>query len=97
MEPWPGVISGDSHTINVAHNAWEENFDTFVIPAMRFVVDFNEKEPAQLMLHTGVLGTPSSKHYRNQIKLFLEGTNNALPMGAEAKTKQYSQILTLTK
>lgn len=93
----PVSYQGDSHTINVAHYAWGENFDTFVIPAMRFVVDFNEKEPAQLMVHTGVSGNPSSKHYRDQIKLFLEGTNNALPMGDEAKKKQYSQILTLTK
>ncbi|MFO1472331.1 MAG: penicillin acylase family protein [Turneriella sp.] len=92
----PVSYQGDSHTINVAHYAWGENFDTFVIPAMRFVVDFNEKEPAQLMVHTGVSGNPSSKHYRDQIKLFLDGTNNLLPMGDEAKKKQYTATLTLS-
>lgn len=93
----PVSYQGDSHTINVSHYAWGEDFDTYVIPAMRFVVDFNTPEPAKLMIHSGVSGNPSSKHYRDQIKLFLEGTNNPLPMGEEAKKKQYSQVLTLTK
>jgi acyl-homoserine-lactone acylase len=92
----PVSYQGDSHTINVAHYAWGENFDTFAIPAMRLVVDFNAPEPAQLMIHSGVSGNPSSDHYRDQIKLFLEGQNNPLPMGDEAKKKQYTSVLTLT-
>lgn len=93
----PVAYQGDSHTINVAHYAWGENFDTFVIPAMRLVVDFNETEPAQLMVHSGVSGNPSSPHYRDQIKLFLDGRNNALPMGDGAKQKQYPSVLSLVK
>jgi acyl-homoserine-lactone acylase len=93
----PVAYQGDSHTINVAHYAWGENFDTFVIPAMRLVVDFNEKEPANLIVHTGVSGNPSSPHYRDQIKLFLGGQQNALPMGPQAKQQQYSSVLKLEK
>lgn len=97
MNHGPVSYQGDSHTINVAHFAWGENFDVFVIPAMRLVVDFNEAEPAQLMIHSGVSGNPSSEHYRDQIKLFLKGENHPLPMGPEAKQKQYSQVLLLEK
>jgi acyl-homoserine-lactone acylase len=93
----PVAYQGDSHTINVAHYAWGENFDTFVIPAMRLVVDFNEKEPANLIVHTGVSGNPSSPHYRDQIKLFLAGEQNALPMGPQAKQQQYSSVLKLER
>lgn len=97
MNHGPVSYQGDSHTINVSHYPWGESFETFAIPAMRFVVDFNEAEPAQLMIHSGVSGNPSSDHYRDQIKLFLKGENNALPMGAEAKKKQYSKVLVLEK
>lgn len=97
MNHGPVSYQGDSHTINVSHYAWGENFDTLVIPAMRLIVDFNEGEPAQLMIHSGVSGNPSSDHYRDQIKLFLKGENNPLPMGAEAKQKQYVHTLTLTR
>ncbi len=93
----PVAYQGDSHTINVAHYAWGENFDTFVIPAMRFVVDFNRPEPAELIVHTGVSGNGSSKHYRDQIPYFLEGRNNALPMAPDAKAKQYASVLRLEK
>jgi acyl-homoserine-lactone acylase len=93
----PVAYQGDSHTINVAHYAWGENFDTFVIPAMRLVVDFNNPEPANLIVHTGVSGNGSSKHYRDQIPYFLEGRNNPLPMGDVAKQKQYSAVLKLEK
>jgi acyl-homoserine-lactone acylase len=97
MNHGPVSYQGDSHTINVSHYAWGENFDTLVIPAMRLIVDFNEGEPAQLMIHSGVSGNPSSDHYRDQIKLFLKGEHNPLPMGAEAKKKQYVHTLTLTR
>lgn len=93
----PVAYQGDSHTINVAHYAWGENFDTFVIPAMRLVVDFNREEPAELIVHTGVSGNGSSKHYRDQIPYFLEGRNNPLPMREVAKQKQYSALLKLEK
>ncbi|GAB4425808.1 MAG: acyl-homoserine-lactone acylase QuiP [Turneriella sp.] len=97
MNHGPVSYQGDSHTINVSHYAWGESFETLGIPAMRFVVDFNEAEPAQLMIHSGVSGNPSSEHYRDQIQLFLKGGNNALPMGSEAKQKQYSSVLKLEK
>ncbi len=93
----PVTYQGDSHTINVAHYAWGENFDTFVIPAMRFVVDFNREEAAELIVHTGVSGHPSSNHYNDQLKYFLDGRNNPLPMGDAAKQKQYAAVLKLEK
>jgi acyl-homoserine-lactone acylase len=97
MNHGPVSYWGDGHTINVSLFAWGESFETLVIPAMRFIVDFNEKEPAQLIIHSGVSGNPSSDHYRDQIKLFLKGESNPLPMGDEAKQKQYTKVLTLTK
>ncbi|HRP68523.1 MAG TPA: penicillin acylase family protein [Turneriella sp.] len=93
----PVAYQGDSHTVNVAHYAWGENFDTYVIPAMRFVVDFNRTEPAELIVHTGVSGHPSSEHYNDQLKYFLEGKNHPLPMGEAAKMQQYKKVLVLEK
>lgn len=97
MNHGPVSYQGDSHTINVSHYAWGENFDTLGIPAMRLLVDFNAAEPIQLMIHSGVSGNPSSEHYRDQIKLFLDGANHPLPMGSEAKKKQYSKVLVLQR
>lgn len=97
MNHGPMSYQGDSHTINVSHYAWGENFDTLVIPAMRLVVDFNEAEPVQLMIHSGISGNPSSEHYRDQIKLFLKGENNPLPMRSAGKQKQYVKILRLER
>jgi acyl-homoserine-lactone acylase len=91
----PFAYHGDSHTVNVAHYAWGENFDTYAIPAMRLVVDFNRPEPAELIIHTGVSGNASSAHYTDQTKLFLEGRSNPLAMTDPAK--QYTTILRLEK
>ncbi|MBV6492660.1 MAG: Acyl-homoserine lactone acylase QuiP [Turneriella sp.] len=93
----PVAYQGDSHTVNVAHYAWGENFETFVIPAMRLVVDFGKIEPVELIVHSGVSGHPSSKHYNDQIKYFLEGKNHPLPIRDAAKSAQYTKILTLEK
>lgn len=93
----PVAYQGDSSTLNVAHYAWGENFDTVVIPAMRLIVDFNQAEPAQLMTHTGVSGNPSSQHYADQTKLFLAGRNHPLPMGTVAKQQQYTKVLNLVQ
>lgn len=93
----PATHEGDSHTINVGHYAWGESFDTFAIPAMRLVVDFNRQDPAELIIHTGVSGLPSSPHYDDQVKYFLEGRNNPLPLGDVSQKKQYIKVLRLEK
>lgn len=93
----PVTYQGDGHTINVALTAWGEDFDTHAIPAMRFVVDFNRDEPAELVTHSGTSGNASSKHYTDQVDLFLTGMNRALPMEIAKKKAQYNKILTLTR
>ncbi len=60
---------------------------------MRFVVDFNEAEPAQLRIHSGVSGNPSSDHYRDEIKLLLKGENNPMPVDGDAPKWQYAKVL----
>ncbi|MDH5721067.1 MAG: penicillin acylase family protein [Spirochaetia bacterium] len=89
--PYPA--SGDFHTVNVAGYLVGENFSVFHIPAMRFIVDFNKRDPAYLVTHSGQSGNPQSEHYDDMVPHFLSGENHPLPFAAENIEKQYNKKL----
>lgn len=64
---------------------------------MRFIVDFSQEEPAQLMVHMGVSGNAESKHYDDMIPLFTEVKHLPLPMKPQNVVKQYSRRFVLIK
>jgi acyl-homoserine-lactone acylase len=91
--PYPA--GGDVHSVNVAAFYWGKNFDVFVIPAMRMVVDFGLEEPAFLITVPGESGNPSSEHYDDMIPYYLEGKNHPLPFKDAAVKAQYGRTLLL--
>ncbi len=93
----PVAAGGDLHTLNQAGNLWGDTNDIWLIPAMRFIVDFSAEEPAQLILHMGASGNAESQHYDDMIKHFTEVKNVALPMKADNIGKQYTKKFVLKK
>jgi len=92
----PHEAGGDLTTLSQAGNLWGDSHDVWLIPAMRFIVDFSAEEPAQLMVHMGVSGNAESKHYDDMIPLFTEVKNLPLPLSPQATKAQYSKTLLLT-
>jgi acyl-homoserine-lactone acylase len=90
-EPYPA--GGDTHSVNVAAFAWGENFDAVVIPAMRMLVDFSLEEPMSVVTVPGQSGNPSSSHYSDMIRLFLNRRGHPMPFRRENVEKQYPDVL----
>lgn len=93
----PHAAGGDLHTLSQAGNLWGDSNDVWLIPAMRFIVDFSQDEPAQLMVHMGISGNAESKHYDDMIPLFTEVKNLPLPMKPQNVVKQYNKRFVLIK
>lgn len=93
----PIAAGGDLHTLNQAGNLWGDSHDVWLIPAMRFIVDFSADEPAQLIVHMGVSGNPESPHYDDMIPLFTNVKNHPLPLKQANVEKQYTKKFVLKK
>jgi acyl-homoserine-lactone acylase len=93
----PHAAGGDLHTLNQAGNLWGDSHNVWLVPAMRFIVDFSAEEPAQLIVHMGVSGNPESPHYDDMIELFRNVQNVSLPMKAAGIEKQYTHKFSLLK
>lgn len=91
----PEPAGGDLHTLNQAGNLWGDTHDVWLIPAMRFIVDFSAEEPAQLIVHMGISGNAESPHYADMIPLFAAIKNHRLPLKAANVEKQYAKRLVL--
>ncbi|MEW6528176.1 MAG: penicillin acylase family protein [Spirochaetota bacterium] len=76
--PYPA--GGDVHTVNVAMFTWGKDFDVWMIPAMRMIVDFNKDEPLYFITVPGQSGNPVSKHYDDMVDPYLHGTYQVIPM-----------------
>jgi len=76
----PFPAGGDVHTVNVAGFTWGKNFDVWMIPAMRLIVDFNSTHPLHIITVPGQSGHPSSRHYDDMIPYFLQGKYQVIPL-----------------
>lgn len=85
--PYPA--GGDHTTLNVAAYSWGESFDTWLIPAMRIVVDFAEEEPLRGLNSSGQSGNPTSPHYTDGIRAWLEGDYQVFPFREENQAVVY--------
>ncbi|MBV6492300.1 MAG: Acyl-homoserine lactone acylase QuiP [Turneriella sp.] len=93
----PVDAGGDMHTLNQAGNLWGDAHDVWLIPAMRFIVDFSREDGAELIIHMGLSGNPSSQHYADMIPLFTEVKYSPLPLKSKSVLKQYSRHFVLIK
>ncbi|MDF5939790.1 penicillin acylase family protein [Pseudomonas aeruginosa] len=53
------------------------DFDTWLIPAMRLIVDFGQSEPMIGVNSSGQSGNPASPHYADGIDAWLKGATSA--------------------
>jgi len=91
----PLAAGGNVDTINVGGYNWGDNFDAWVIPIMRMIVDFNLEEPMYVINHSGQSGNPGSSHYDDMIKLWYDGKYLLMPFKKKNIKKQYLDQLIL--
>lgn len=89
LDRGPYPAGGDHSTLNVAAYNWGENFDTWLIPAMRIVVDFGREEPLIGLNSSGQSGNPASKHYADGIDAWLKGNYMSFPFQSQNLDKVY--------
>lgn len=87
--PYPA--GGDHTTLNVSAYRWGASFDTWLIPAMRIVVDFAAEEPLRGLNSSGQSGNPASPHYDDGIQAWLEGDYQVFPFREENQTAVYGE------
>ena len=83
LDRGPYPAGGDHSTLNVAAYRWGQDFDTWLIPAMRIVVDFGRDEPLIGLNSSGQSGNPASPHYADGIEAWMKGRYISFPFKAQ--------------
>ena len=97
LDRGPYPAGGDHSTLNVSAWLWGKDFDTWLVPSMRMVVDFGQEEPLQAVNSSGQSGNPASKHYADGIDAWLKGRYQTFPFQSRNLDRAYgSQRLLLT-
>jgi acyl-homoserine-lactone acylase len=91
----PFPASGDHTTLNVSAYIMGQDFDTWLIPSMRMVVDFNQEEPFFAVNSTGQSDNPASPHYEDGISAWRKGEYLNLPFAKHRIEKHYRKVLLL--
>ncbi len=89
LDRGPYPAGGDHGTLNVAAYHWGQDFDTWLIPAMRVVVDFGREEPMIGLNSSGQSGNPASPHYADGIEAWLKGGYMSFPFQSRNIDKVY--------
>ncbi len=90
--PYPA--GGDLHTVNVSgYNYTKYPFEVWLIPAMRFVVDFSQEEGVYLILPLGVSGNPFSPFYDSFIPYFVEGKYHKISFSRKISSSLKTSLL----
>jgi acyl-homoserine-lactone acylase len=91
--PYPAP--GDHTTLNAAAYSPGKNFNVWLIPEMRIIVDFGSDEPLIGINSSGQSDNPASPHYDDGITAWREGRYQDFPFMADNVQKQYTKTLTL--
>ncbi len=91
----PFPASGDHTTLNVSAYIMGQDFDTWLIPSMRMVVDFSLEEPFFAINSTGQSDNPASPHYEDGINSWLKEEYQNLPFAKNKIEKHYRKVLLL--
>ena len=89
LDRGPYPAGGDHTTLNVSAYHWGKDFNTWLIPAMRIIVDFNRSEPMIGLNSSGQSGNPASPHYADGIDAWLGGQYMSFPMQEKNLDKAY--------
>ena len=91
------LLGGDHTTLDVSAYGWGQAFDTWLIPAMRLIVDFGQSEPMIGVNSSGQSGNPASPHYADGIDAWLKGRYVSFPFQPQNLDRVYgNKRLTLT-
>jgi len=96
LDRGPYPAPGDHTTLNVSGYHLGNDFDTWLIPAMRMIVDFGNEEPLIAINSSGQSDNPASPHYDDGIQSWLKGEYHRFPFKKEAIEKQFIKTLVLT-
>ncbi len=91
--PYPA--GGDYNTLNVAGYFRGQNFNVWLVPAMRMVVDFALEEPMFIINSGGQSGNPASPHYDDGIRVWREGGMRSMPFDPERIKAGYPRVFYL--
>jgi acyl-homoserine-lactone acylase len=91
--PYPAP--GDHTTLNVSGYHQGKDFDVWLIPAMRIIVDFGSDEPFIGINSSGQSDNPSSPYYDDGITAFREGRYQDFPFKEDLAKAHYTKTLTL--
>jgi len=91
----PFPAPGDHTTLNVSAYHMGHDFDTWLIPAMRMIVDFGLDEPLVCINSSGQSDNPASPHYDDGIEAWLAGTYQSFPFQQSNRETHYTRVLTL--
>jgi len=89
LDRGPYPAGGDHSTLNVSAYHWGQGFDTWLIPAMRIVVDFGREEPLIGVNSSGQSGNPASPHYADGLDAWLKGHYMSFPFQSQNLEKVY--------
>jgi acyl-homoserine-lactone acylase len=89
LDRGPYPAGGDHGTLNVAAYEWGSDFNVWLIPAMRVVVDFGLEEPMIGVNSSGQSGNPASPHYADGIDAWLKGGYMSFPFQSRNMDKVY--------
>ncbi|MBB4862736.1 acyl-homoserine-lactone acylase [Pseudomonas nitritireducens] len=89
LDRGPYPAGGDHTTLNVSAYHWGQDFDTWLIPAMRLIVDFGQSEPMIALNSSGQSGNPASPHYADGIDAWLKGNYMTFPFQSQNLEKVY--------
>ncbi len=89
LDRGPYPAGGDHGTLNVAAYEWGNDFNVWLIPAMRIVVDFGLEEPMIGVNSSGQSGNPASPHYADGIEAWLKGGYMSFPFQSGNLDKVY--------
>ena len=89
LDRGPNPAGGDHSTLNVSAYHWGQDFDTWLIPAMRIVVDFSQAEPLIGLNSSGQSGNPASPHYADGIEAWQKGHYMSFPFQSKNIDRTY--------
>jgi acyl-homoserine-lactone acylase len=89
--PYPAP--GDYFTLNVSGYTMGNDFDTWLIPSMRIIVDFSQEEPMLAVNSSGQSDNPSSPHYDDGVKAWRDGRYLSFPFKEKNVKVQYKDVM----
>ena len=95
LDRGPYPAPGDHTTLNVAGYHPGNDFDVWLIPAMRIIADFGSAEPLIGINSSGQSDNPASPHYEDGIQAWRDGRYQPFPFGRQKVEQQYDQTVTL--